>query len=103
MLLSTLGLLQGVPPGTIKAPLQTKLQARMGITEQLQAAGGVMTYRKLYNIRRDRKHVGGWDIAMTQLVENGYVYLTGWGRRGDPILVHLLKPLPGLPEIQATE
>ncbi len=95
----------------VKAPLQLKLQARVGIVEQLQTAGGSMTKRRLFNMRRDRslkpptqKLADGWDkcrktaylwnLAMLQLRENGIVEQTGTGRRGDPVTVRLVKALP---------
>ncbi len=79
------------------APLQLKLQARLGITEQLRAAGGSMTRRQLFHLRRDRKNAantGRWVTAMLQLLAHGFVEQTGTGRRGDPIVVRLVKPLP---------
>lgn len=87
------------------APLQPKLQARLGIVEQLQTAGGSMTRRQLFNLRRDRKNRGRWVTAMLQLLAHGIVEQTGTGRRGDPITVRLIKPLPSsdvLPRMAAS-
>jgi len=83
------------------APLQLKLQARLGIVEQLAATGGSMPRRQLFNVRRDRKNIWRWIVAMTQLLGNGIVVETGSGRRGDPVTVRLVKPLPEA-DIKAT-
>lgn len=80
----------------VKAALQPKLQARLGIVEQLQAAGNSMTRRRLFHIRRDRANTYRWFVAMRQLEDNGIVRQTGSGLRGDPFVVHLVKPLPAL-------
>ena|SRR5579859_2686222 len=77
--------------------LDLKAQARMGITEQLAAAGGSMSRHRLFNIRRNRKgkeSTGRWVTAMLQLLGNGIVEQTGTGKRGDPFTVRLVKPLP---------
>ena len=76
--------------GVDPAPLQPHLHERLKIVEQLQAAGGSMTARRLFNIRRWRKEPIRWCIAMNQLVANGIVRLTGSGRRGDPVVVRLV-------------
>src|SRR5258708_5585698 len=92
-----------VLPVFLVAHLQHKLQARLGIVEQLQTAGGSMTRREIYNIRRDRKNTYRWVTAMLQLLGNGIVEETGTGRRGDPVTVRLVKPLLNVQVTGATD
>jgi homoserine acetyltransferase len=58
---------QALPP----VQLQRKLHDLLGITEQLAAAGGSMTRRKLFHFRRRRHESVRWHIAMNHSCTEG--------------------------------